>query len=80
MDLLIKFCEYAGLDYTIPDSSSIVIKTNDVVTMCVSLGSYITENSSDSFECHVLLSSLMHFHIESFYRDNYYVRFYNLDK
>lgn len=80
MDLLIKFCKYAGLDYTVPDSSSIVIKTNDVVTMCISLGSYITENSPNSFEVAVLRSSLMHFHIESFYRGVYYVRFYELEK
>lgn len=41
MDLLIKFCKYAGLDYTVPDSSSIVIKTNDVVTMCISISTQL---------------------------------------
>lgn len=80
MDLLIEFCKYAGLDYVVPDDSSIVIKTNDVITMCVSLGSYITENSSDSLECHVLRSSLTHFHVVSFDRGIFYVQFYKLGK
>lgn len=80
MDLLIKFCKYTGLDYTIPDSSSIVIKTDDVVTMCISLGSYITENNSSDFESHVLLSNLLHFHVVSFDKGIFYVQFYKLDK
>lgn len=80
MNLLIKFCKYAGLDYTVPDSSSIVIKTNDVVTMCISLGSYITENNSSDFESHALLSNLLHFHVVSFDKGIFYVQFYKLDK
>lgn len=80
MDLLIKFCKYAGLDYTAPDSSSIVIKTNDVVTMCISLGSYITENNSSDFESHALLSNLLHFYVVSFDKGIFYVQFYKLDK
>ena len=72
MDLLIKFCKYAGLDYFISDSPS-------VVTMCISLGSYIAENNSSDFESHVLLSSLLHFHMVSFDNGIFYVKFYKLN-
>lgn len=79
MDLLIKFCKYAGLDYFISDSSSVVVQTTDVVTMCISLGSYIAENNSSDFESHALLSSLLHFHMVSFDKGIFYVKFYKLN-
>lgn len=74
MDLLIKFCKYAGLDYFISDSSSVVVQTT-----CISLGSYIAENNSSDFESHVLLSSLLHFHMVSFDKGIFYVKFYKLN-
>lgn len=74
-----KFCKYAGLDYIISDSSSVVVQTTDIITMCISLGSYIAENNSSDFESHALLSNLLHFHIVSFDKGIFYVTFYKLN-